>query len=209
MSEGLRIVVADDEKPMRDYLAELLPRLGHQVATADSGRRLIELCRASPPDLIITDIRMADVDGLEAVAEVIRERAVPVVLVSAYHDAELRSRAHCAHVMAYLVKPVKQADLETAIDLAMLRFRELDTLRREADDLRQALEDRKTVERAKGVIMQRMAVDEAEAFRRLRRAASDGNRKLVDVARQVLGADEVFAELDRRPSPGSARARGV
>src|SRR5437868_8506082 len=196
MSRALRIAVAEDERNMREYLRELLPRLGHEVVAVEGGRQLVELCRTAPPDLVLTDIRMADMDGLAAAAEINRDGAIPVILISADHDEELRARARQEYVMAYLVKPVKQADLETALDLAMLRFEHFQAVRREAADLRQALEDRKLIERAKGTVMRRVGVDEPEAFRRLRKYASDGNHKLAEVARRVAAAEEVFRHLD-------------
>jgi len=118
-----------------------------------------------------------------------------VILVSAHHDADLLQRAGAEPVMAYLVKPVKQADVESAIRLAMLRFEQFQTLHKEAATLRQALEDRKVIERAKGSVMKRLGVDEAEAFRRIKKLASDHNRKVVEVSQRVLSAEEVFREL--------------
>jgi len=197
MSRSLHVIVADDEQYMRDYFRELLPRLGHQVAAAASGRQLIELCRAAPPDLVITDIKMADMDGIAAANELNRGADIPVILVSAHFDAELRARAREDHIMAYLVKPIKQADLESAIDLALLRFAQFRALRQEAQDLRQALDDRKVVERAKGIVMKRLRVDEEEAFRRLRKLASNHNRKVIDVARTVTASEETFATLEQ------------
>jgi response regulator NasT len=181
---------------MREYLGELLPRLGHQVVTAEGGRQLVELCRVGAPDLVITDIKLADMDGLEAAAEVNRERPTPVLIISAYHDPDLRARARGEYVMGYLIKPIKQADLETAIDLAVWRFEHIQMLRREAAELRQSLEERKIIERAKGVVMRRTGASEEEAFRRLRKLSSNQNRKLIDVARSVMAAEEVFAELE-------------
>jgi len=197
MKRPLRIAVADDEKLMLDYYQDLLPRLGHQVIPADSGRKLAEVCRDGRPDLVVTDIRLGDADGLDVTAEINREHEVPVIVVSAHHDDELQGRALRDHVMAYLVKPVKQQDLAAAIGMAMTRFQSWQALRKEAADLRQSLEDRKLVERAKGVVTRRVGVPEAEAFRRLRKFASDHNRKLADVAREVLGAEEVFEKFDR------------
>ncbi len=196
MSRALRVLVADDEPNMREYLRELLPRLGHQAVVAENGRQLVELCRLGQPDLVITDIKMDGMDGLQAAAAINREREVPVILVSAHHDAELRTRAMESHIMAYLVKPVKQADLEVALELAMMRFEHFQALRREAADLRQALEDRKIIERAKGAVMRRLGLPEDEAFRRLQRLASERNHKLAEVARFVLAAEEVFASVD-------------
>src|SRR5207248_5626834 len=111
--------------------------------------------------------------------------------------ADFLARASEGHVMAYLAKPIKPVDLQVAIPLAMTRFEEFQKLSQEAASLRQALEDRKTVERAKGVLMKRLKVDEPEAFRRLKKLASDSNRKFVQVAETVLTADEVFQALEK------------
>ena len=191
MTRPLRIVVADDEPDMRDYFRKILPRLGHQVlATAESGHDLVDLCRKAEPDLVITDIKMPDLDGIDAAAQLYRERPVPVILVSAYHDPSLIERAEVDHILAYLVKPIKQADLAPAIGVAMRRFEQFEELRREAADLRQALEDRKVIERAKGVLMKRANLDEQDAFRRLQKLASEKSRKLVDIAQMLLVAEE-------------------
>jgi response regulator NasT len=193
MSQPLRIVVADDEPDMRDYFQKCLTRLGHQVvAVAADGHELVEKCRAATPDLVITDIKMPDMDGIDAASQFYRERPVPVILVSAYHDPSLIERAEADHILAYLVKPIKQADLAPAIGLAMRRFEQFEELRREAADLRQALEDRKVIERAKGVLMKRANLDEQDAFRRLQKLASEKSRKLVDIAQMVLVAEEAI-----------------
>jgi response regulator NasT len=194
----LRIAVADDERDTRQFLQEVLAHLGHEVvAVADSGRELVRQCRSATPDLVITDIKMPDMDGIEAAAEVSRDRQVPVVLITAHHDDGLLARAGAGHIMAYLIKPVKPTDLQAAVALAVLRFEQLQQLRKEAADLQQALEDRKVVERAKGVVMKRLRLDEQETFRRLRKLASDGNRKVIEVSRSVLAADEVFQALEK------------
>jgi response regulator NasT len=195
---SLRIVVADDEPDMRDYFQKCLPRLGHQVvAVAADGRELVDKARDARPDLIITDIKMPDMDGIEAAEQIYKERPVPVILVSAHHDARLIERAGADHVMAYLVKPIKQSDLEPAIALAVRRFAQFEALRREAADLRQALEDRKVIERAKGVLMKRAGLDEMEAFRRLQKLASEESRKLIDVARMILLAEKAAAPPEK------------
>jgi response regulator NasT len=194
----LRIAVADDERDMREYLQELLPRLGHEVvAVAENGRQLAQQCLTAKPDLIITDIKMPDMDGIEMSTAINRERQTPVILVSAHHDAELLVRAGADHIMAYLIKPVKEADLKTAIAMAMTRFQHFMAAFKEAADLRQAMEDRKLIERAKGAIMRRMRLDEEESFRRLRKLAADSNRKLVEVARSIVAAEEVFQRLEK------------
>jgi response regulator NasT len=198
MTAALRIAVADDEQDMRDYFQKCLSRLGHQVvAVTANGRDLVERCRALRPDLVITDIKMPDMDGIEAATQIYRDRPVPVILVSAYHDAALIERAEADHILGYLVKPIKQADLEPVIGLALRRFEQFEALRKEAADLRQALEDRKAIERAKGVLMKRGQLSEQDAFRRLQKLASEKSRKLVEVAQMVLVAEEAFQPQPR------------
>jgi two-component system, response regulator PdtaR len=193
MNRALRIAVADDEPDMREYFQTILPRLGHEVvAVAEDGRDLLEKCRETRPDLVITDIKMPDMDGIDAAAQLYGNGPIPVILVSAYHDPGLIQRAEADHILAFLVKPIKQADLEPAIAIAMRRFEQFQDLRKETADLRQALEDRKVIERAKGLLMKKAALDEHEAFRRLQRLASDRNKKLIDVAQMILTAEEAF-----------------
>jgi response regulator NasT len=193
MTGPLRIAVADDEPDMRDYFAKILPRLGHRVVVvAENGVELLAHCRAARPDLVITDIKMPDMDGIDAASRIYQEQPVPVILVSAYHDAELLHRAEADHIMGYLVKPIKQADLEPVIGLALRRFEQFQELRKEAADLRQALEDRKLIERAKGILMKRVGLDEQGAFRRLQKLASEKNLKLAELARMIVTADEAL-----------------
>jgi len=193
MNRSLRIAVADDEADMRDYFQDILPDLGHQVvAVASNGRELVEQCRARQVDLVITDIKMPEMDGIDAAREITRAMNLPFILVSAYHDPELIERAGASHVMAYLVKPIEQADLATAIAVARRRFEEFQALRGEAASLRQALEDRKTIERAKGILMKRADLDEGTAFERLKKLARSENRKMVDVAKMIVLAEKAM-----------------
>lgn len=195
MTKHLRIAVADDELDMREYLQRFLPRLGHEVVAAvENGRQLVEACHELAPDLVITDIKMPELDGIEAAASIFRDRPTPVILVSAFHDPELIERAEQDHVMAYLVKPIKLADLETAIAISMRRYEQFQSLRREATDLRQALEDRKIIERAKGVLMKKLKLDEHDAFRRLQKISNERNLKLVDVANTLLLSEQILGE---------------
>jgi response regulator NasT len=187
MTHPLRIVVADDETDVRDYYCKILPRLGHTVvADAATGDELVAQCRAHRPDLVITDIKMPGLDGIDAAMRIYDEMPIPVILVSTYSDPQLIERAEADHIMAYLIKPIKQASLEPAIGLAMHRFEQFEALRREASDMRQALEDRKIIERAKGVLMKELGLSEAEAFRRLQKTASAKNLKLIELAHTVL-----------------------
>ena len=196
MSHSLRIAIADDEPDMRDYFQEVLPRMGHTVvALAQNGRELVDLCRATNPDLVITDIKMPDMDGIDAANKIYQERPVPVILVSAHHDANLIQRAETDHVMGYLVKPIKQADLKPTIAITVHRFEQFQAMHKEASDLRQALADRKMIERAKGILMKKGNLDEPEAFGRLQKLASEKNHKLVEIATIIVTADEVFQSL--------------
>jgi AmiR/NasT family two-component response regulator len=197
MKTSLRIGIADDEARMRDYLWQSLERLGHQVVSAArTGRELIEQCRSLQPDLVISDIKMPDMDGIDAAAEIYRHAAIPVILVSAFHDVDLIERASRNHVLAYLVKPIKDTDLPPAIAVAVQRFEEFEALRQEAADAKQALEDRKLIERAKGILMRRTGLTEPDAFRRLQKLSSSKSAKLVEIARSIVMAEEAVTPGD-------------
>lgn len=189
-SEKLRVVVADDEPEMLEYISCIVTRAGHSVvATATDGLQLIESHRKYSPDLIITDVRMPELDGLEAVTRCFMERPVAIIVVSAHHDPELIERATDDHVLAYLVKPISATDLEPAISITMRRFHEFQALHQHAESLEQALQDRKVVERAKGLMMERSGLTEQEAFRELQLLSSRENAKMADVARRIVAID--------------------
>lgn len=142
MKQSLRIAVADDERDMRDFYRRMLGVMGHQVViVAENGRELVEQCRRQRPDLVITDVNMPEMDGIEAAVAICRDMPLPVILVTAYHDAALIERAENDHVIAYLVKPVGRKDLEPAIALAMRRFAQWQQLQDEADALRKRLDE--------------------------------------------------------------------
>jgi response regulator NasT len=191
MTQSLRIAVADDETRMRDFMVTCLERLGHKVVSAAAtGSELVQQCQILQPDLVISDIKMPDMDGIDAAAAIYRDQPLPIILISAHHDPELIARATREHVLAYLIKPIQDTDLVPAISVAMERFREFDMLRKEAASSKQALEDRKIIERAKGIVMRRTGLDEPAAFRRLQKMASNRNQKLVEIARMIITAEE-------------------
>jgi len=193
MSQRLRIAVADDEADMRDFFERMLPLCGHEVVSiAETGKELVEHCQTLHPDLVITDIKMPDMDGIDASTQICRDRPTPVILVSAYHDPQLVHRAESDHVMAYLVKPIGQADLGPAIAVAISRFQELQALRKETGDLKQALADRKIIEQAKGILMKVTGVDEKDAYKRLQHLAADKNQKVIDAAQSVLAMERAL-----------------
>lgn len=211
MQEGYRIVVADDEPDMREYFARVLPRLGHEVvAAASDGWELVEKCLEQRPDLVITDIRMPGLDGIQAAERLYLARPLPVILVSAQHDPELIARAQADHVMAYLVKPIKQSDLAPALADACRRFRQFEYVRQETNDLEQALADHRVIEEAQMLLMREAGFDASTAFARLREMAQQHQQKLVELARQVLAAHPTAdaRQLDSLPAPFGDRPQG-
>jgi two-component system, response regulator PdtaR len=191
--EPLRILIADDESIRMMSLRKQLAALGHRViAEASNGEEAVALAAAMQPDLAILDIKMPVVDGIEAAQQITRARPIPIILLTAYNEAELVERAAQANISAYLMKPVAEEDLLPAITLALIRFRQFEALRREVSDLREALEARKIIERAKGILVRRLDLTEEEAFRRLQKQSQDSNRKLAEVAEAIVMADRLL-----------------
>lgn len=193
MSNRLRVAIADDDPEIRRTLTAMLKSLGHEVVFAGStGKELVDHCVKEAPDLVMTDIQMPDMDGLDAAMAIHERSPAPVILLTAYCTPEFIERAEENHVLGYLVKPTTQAQIEASIALAVRRYQEYQALRREAADLRQSLADRKVIERAKGLLMKHLSVDEPEAFRRLQKLASNKNKKLIEIAETILTASEAL-----------------
>jgi two-component system, response regulator PdtaR len=193
MSMCLRVLIADDESIRLLSLGSQLAALGHQVvAEATRGDEAVQLAAETKPDLAIMDIKMPVMDGIEAAERITQARPIPIILLTAYSETQLVERAARANISAYLMKPVAEEDLHPAITLALTRFQEFESLRREVADLREALEARKVVEKAKGILMRRLDLSEEEAFRRLQKQSQDTNRKLSEVAEAIVMADRMF-----------------
>ena len=189
--ETLRILIADDESIRLLSLRKQLAALGHNVvAEASTGDEAATLASSALPDLAILDIKMPVMDGIEAAEKITQARPIPIILLTAYDEAQLVERAAQANISAYLMKPVAEEDLLPAITLALARFRQFQALRQEVADLREALEARKTIERAKGILMRRLNLSEDEAFRRLQKQSQDSNRRLAQVAEAIVVADQ-------------------
>jgi two-component system, response regulator PdtaR len=190
----MRILVAEDETIIRLDLRELLERAGHEVCgEARDGVEAIELARSVEPDLAILDVKMPRLDGIEAARRILDERQIPIVMLTAYGQDELVSRAVEAGVFGYLVKPFREQDLLPAIQAARGRHEELLALREEVQSLSEALAARKSIERAKGLLMAKEGLSEQEAFERLRRASQISGRPLRVVAEALIAT---FAEED-------------
>jgi two-component system, response regulator PdtaR len=187
-----RIIIADDESIIRMDLREMLGHLGYDiVAEAADGRTAVELARKLLPDLVIMDIKMPDMDGISAADELGKGRVAPVVLLTAYSEQSLIGRAKDAGVCGYLVKPFRETELMPVIELALTRFGEMRDLEREVTDLKDALETRKLVERAKGVLMEVHGLRESEAFNRMRKTSMDNRKSMREVAEAILLTHEV------------------
>ena len=169
----------------------MLERAGFEVcAEAKDGLEAVELARSEQPDLAVLDVKMPRLDGIEAARKILDERPIPIVMVTAYGQDELVSRAVEAGVFGYLVKPFREQDLLPAIRTARARHEELVALREQADSLAEALASRKSIERAKGLLMEREGLTEQEAFARLRKASQVSGRPLKVVAEAVVATLE-------------------
>ena len=183
----LRILIAEDETIIRLDLRALLEGSGFEVCgEAKDGEEAVELARSLAPDLAIMDVKMPRLDGIEAARRILDERPIPIVMLTAYGQEELVSRAVEAGVFGYLVKPFREQDLLPAIRTARARHEELAALREEAESLAEALAARKAIERAKGILMAREGLSEEEAFARLRKASQVSGRPLKLIAEAVL-----------------------
>ena len=183
----MRILIAEDETIIRLDLRDMLERAGFDVcAEAKDGDEAVELARASLPDLAIMDVKMPRLDGIEAARTILEERPIPIVMLTAYGQQELVSRAVEAGVFGYLVKPFRESDLLPAIATARARHEELVAVREEAESLSEALAARKAIERAKGILMAKEGLSEADAFARLRKASQVSGRPLKVVAEALL-----------------------
>jgi two-component system, response regulator PdtaR len=182
-----RVLVAEDEALIRLDLVEMLREEGYDVAgEAADGEEAIKLATELNPDLVILDVKMPKVDGIEAAQHIAGNRIAPVVILTAFSQRDLVERARDAGAMAYLVKPFAKRDLVPAIELAISRFNELAALEQEVAGLTERLETRKVVERAKGILMTKQGLSEPEAFRWVQRTAMDRRTTMKAVAEAVI-----------------------
>jgi response regulator NasT len=185
-----RVLIAEDEALIRLDLREILEEENFEVVgEAADGEQAVSLASQLRPDLVICDVKMPKMDGIAAAAQIAGARIAPVVILTAFSQRDLIERARDAGAMAYLVKPFQKRDLLPAIEMAMSRFAEICALEAEVAGLRERLEARKLIERAKGVLMSQHRMSEPEAFRWIQRAAMDNRTSMRTVANLVLTGD--------------------
>jgi AmiR/NasT family two-component response regulator len=190
--ESLRIVIADDEPIIRLDLRKTLENMGHQVVgEAGDGAKAIEISRELKPDIIILDIKMPEMDGIEAAKVITTEGIAPVLLLTAYSQKDLVDRAKDAGVFAYLVKPFKEADLLPAMEIAISRYEEFVEMENEVTDLENKLDTRKAVDRAKGILMDQYGLKEQEAFRRIQVQSMNTRKSMREIAEAIIIAHNV------------------
>jgi response regulator NasT len=188
---GKRILVAEDEAIIRLDLAEMLAEAGYDVVgQVGNGELAVEFAKEHKPDLVIMDVKMPVLDGISAAEQIGAERICPVVMLTAFSQTELVERARDAGVMAYVVKPFTAADVRPAIEIALSRWSELKELESEIADLGERLETRKAVDRAKGVLMAKWKISEADAFRWIQKTAMDRRMGMREVAEAVVAGME-------------------
>lgn len=191
----IKVVIVDDEPLIRMDLKELLEEAStcKVIAEAKDGQEAIQTIKELKPDIVFMDIRMPNIDGIEA-AKIIHStesKRIPIIMLTAYSQPELYEEASKAGIFAYLTKPVRKADLAPAIEVAMARSLELQSLKEEIESLQNKIETRKVVEKAKGLIMKKYGLDEATAYRRIQKTAMDQRSNLRKVAEEILAANAV------------------
>ena len=194
--ERTRVIIADDESLIRMDLREMLTQLGYLVVgEAGDGQSAVHLARELKPDVVIMDIKMPDMDGIEAAQVLTQERISPVLLLTAYSQRELIDRAREAGVAGYLVKPFRESDLAPAIEVALARFAEFRELEKEVGNLQEALETRKSVDRAKGILMDTQGLTEADAFRKIQKMSMNTRKPMKEVAEAIILAHEASRDF--------------
>jgi len=191
--EPLKAVIAEDEQLTRTIIRARLEKLGHMVvAEAGDGLQAIEAARTHRPDVIIMDIKMPSMDGIESARAIMAEKPCAILFLSSFNEQELVEQAGDTGALAYLMKPFRKEDLGPALEMAVRRFRQMQSQTREIEDLKEALETRKIIERAKGILMDRHHMSEEEAFKRIHFQARNQNKKMREIAQSIITAADLI-----------------
>ena len=189
--ERTRVIIADDESVIRADLREMLANLNYLVVgEVGDGLSAVNLAREVKPDVVIMDIKMPDMDGIEAAKILTREKIAPVLLLTAYSQRDLVDRAKEAGVVGYLVKPFREQEVVPAIEIALARFQEFSELDKQVGDLKETLETRKLVDRAKGILMDTQGLTEHEAFRKIQKMSMNTRKPMKEIAEAIVLAQE-------------------
>jgi len=191
--KDLKVLVAEDEYIILMGLKSNLENLGCKVVgEATNGKELIKLALEKKPDMIIADINLPVMDGLEALRRISEKVFIPTLIVSGYDDEELIDKAKNLGVLGYLIKPIDESDLKAEIEIALSRFEDIKNLKDELEVTKETLESRKIIEKAKGIIMERLQLNEEESMKFLQKKSRNSNKKLIDVAQDIIEADKAF-----------------
>lgn len=191
--EPLRILVAEDEALTRTILRARLEKLGHQVVgEAENGVQAVDAARTHKPDAIIMDIRMPEMDGIEAARQIVADRPTAILFLTAFSEDTLVEQASDAGALAYLMKPFRKEDLSPALEVAVRKFRQIQGQQEKISQLEETLETRKLIERAKGILMDRHNMTEDEAFKRIHFQARNQNKKMREIAQSIITAADLI-----------------
>lgn len=187
----LRVLLAEDEAPTANAVKRQLQALGYTVvAVTGNGEEAVKRCAELRPDVVLMDINMPGMDGVEAARRITETQPTNIIFLTGVTDREMTERASQTEAFGYLVKPVTTEQLQAAVRMAMKRFEQFYEVRQEVQDLKQALADRKVIERAKGILMSRKGLSEEDAYKRIRLESHHRNKKMAEVAQTILDAEE-------------------
>ena len=191
--ESLRVVIAEDEQLTRTIIRARLEKLGHTViAEAGDGVQAVEAARVHRPDVVIMDIKMPNLDGIEAARKIMDDAPCALLFLSSFNEDELVEQATATGALAYMMKPFRKEDLGPALEVAVKRFRLIQSQGKEIDELKETLETRKLIERAKGILMDRHKMSEEEAFKRIHFQARNQNKKMREISQSIITAADLI-----------------
>jgi response regulator NasT len=191
--ECLRAIIAEDEQLTRTIIRARLEKLGHTVvAEACDGAQAIDATRLHRPDVVIMDIKMPVMDGIEAARTILADIPCAILFLSSFNEQDLVQQASTTGALAYLMKPFRKDDLAPALEMAIARFRQIQSQKKEIDDLKDTIETRKLIERAKGILMDRHGMSEEEAFKRIHFQARNQNKKMREIAQSIVTAADLI-----------------
>jgi len=192
-THGQRVLIAEDNEKTRAFLTGQLELLGHSVVgSVSNGREAVELAEQLDPGLVIMDIKMPEMDGVTAAKAISARKAVPIILITGVSTDDIATHAIEAGIYAYLLKPVTKKQLDPAIKIAIGRFNEFQGVKGEVTELTEAMETRKLIERAKGILMKRCSISEDDAFKILQRYSQKENKKMRDIAESIISASQLI-----------------